>query len=107
MRGRLGTRDPLGRGRVISKWRSVRQRTLRLSALSDVLGDENMFTNSGHTLFDAALHYDLSKFDPRFTGAMLQVNGNNGLTSQDDVRSSNYCYLDQGRTVLGSLRYRW
>ena len=69
--------------------------------------DENTFKNSGHTLFDAALHYDLSKFDSRFNGARLQVNVNNVFDTQDDVCSSNYCYLDQGRTVLGSLRYRW
>ncbi|MBS0270017.1 MAG: TonB-dependent siderophore receptor [Proteobacteria bacterium] len=69
--------------------------------------DENTFKNSGHTLFDAALHYDLAKFDPRFAGARLQINANNVFDTRDDVCSSNYCYLDQGRTVLGSLRYRW
>jgi iron complex outermembrane receptor protein len=69
--------------------------------------DANTYTNSGHTLFDAALHYDLAKFDPRFSGARLQVNANNIFDTQDDVCSSDYCYLDQGRTVIGSLRYRW
>lgn len=69
--------------------------------------DENTFKNSGHTLFDAALHYDLSKYDSRFKGALLQVNANNIFDTQDDVCSSNYCYLDQGRSVLASLRYRW
>jgi len=69
--------------------------------------DENTFKNSGHTLFDAALHYDLEKFNPSFKGARLQVNVNNIFDTQDDVCSFNYCYLDQGRLVIGSLRYRW
>jgi iron complex outermembrane receptor protein len=69
--------------------------------------EENTFKNSGHTLFDAALHYDLSKLDSRFDGARLQINVNNIFNTRDDVCSWNYCYLDQGRMVLGSLRYRW
>jgi iron complex outermembrane receptor protein len=37
----------------------------------------------------------------------LQINVNNIFNTRDDVCSWNYCYLDQGRMVLGSLRYRW
>jgi len=69
--------------------------------------DENTFKNSGHTLFDLAAHYDLGKLDPKFTGARLQMNVNNLFDTRDDVCSFDYCYLDQGRTILGSLRYRW
>ncbi|CAA2140812.1 TonB-dependent siderophore receptor [Hyphomicrobium sp. ghe19] len=69
--------------------------------------DENTFKNAGHTLFDMAAHYDLSRFDPSLKGARLQLNINNVADKEVDVCSSNYCYLDQGRTVIGSLRYRW
>lgn len=69
--------------------------------------DENTFKNAGHALFDMAAHYDLSRLDPSLKGAHLQVNINNIADKQVDVCSSNYCYLDQGRTVIGSLRYRW
>jgi iron complex outermembrane receptor protein len=52
-------------------------------------------------------HYDLARFNPNLKGARLQVNINNIADKQVDVCSFDYCYLDQGRTVIGSLRYRW
>lgn len=69
--------------------------------------DQNTFENSAHALMDAAAHYDLQGLSQEFAGARLQLNVNNVFDKQDDVCSSDYCYLDQGRTVLGSLRYRW
>ncbi len=69
--------------------------------------DQNTFENSAHALMDAAAHYDLQDLSQQFAGARLQLNVNNVFDKQDDVCSSDYCYLDQGRTVLGSLRYRW
>lgn len=69
--------------------------------------DENTFKNSGHALFDMAARYDLSKLASSMKGASLQLNVSNIFDTQDDVCSFDYCYLDQGRTVLGSIRYRW
>lgn len=69
--------------------------------------DENTFKNAGHTLFDMESHYDLSRLDRSLKGARLQLNINNIADKRVDVCSDNYCYLDQGRTVIGSLRYRW
>jgi iron complex outermembrane receptor protein len=69
--------------------------------------DENTFKNAGHTLFDMESHYDLARLDPTLRGARLQLNINNIADKRVDVCSSDYCYLDQGRTVIGSLRYRW
>lgn len=69
--------------------------------------DENTFKNAGHTLFDMESHYDLARLDPSLKGARLQLNINNIADKRVDVCSSDYCYLDQGRTVIGSLRYRW
>ncbi|MFT3732144.1 MAG: TonB-dependent siderophore receptor [Hyphomicrobium sp.] len=69
--------------------------------------DANTYKNAGHTLFDMAVHYDLVRLDPSLRGAYLQVNANNIANKQVDVCSDDYCYLDQGRTVIGSVRYRW
>ena len=81
---------------------------LGVRAIGTSFGDEeNTFKNSGHALFDLAARYDLSKLGSGFKGATLQLNVSNVFDTQDDVCSSGYCYLDQGRTVLGSLRYRW
>lgn len=67
--------------------------------------DRNTFENKAHTLFDAAAHYDLDAVG--FSGARLQLNVNNVFDKMVEVCSDDYCYQDQGRTVLGSLRYRW
>lgn len=69
--------------------------------------DENTFKNEAHALFDAAAHYDLAGISQAFAGTRLQINATNIFDKQDDVCSSNYCYLDQGRTVQASVRYRW
>lgn len=69
--------------------------------------EENTFGNEARALVDAAAHYDLAALDPKFTGARLQLNATNIFDTEKDVCSSNYCYRDQGRSVLGSLRYRW
>ena len=54
-----------------------------------------------------AAHYDLAGLAAQFAGARLQLNVTNIADKRDTVCSDNYCYQDQGRTVLGSLRYRW
>lgn len=69
--------------------------------------DENTFKNEARTLVDAAAHYDLEGFDPQFKGARLQFNVSNIFDTEKDVCQADYCYRDQGRMILGSLRYRW
>lgn len=69
--------------------------------------DRNTLENGAHALVDAAAHYDLAGLGAAFAGARLQLNVNNVFDKLEDVCSDNYCYQDQGRTVLGSLRYRW
>ncbi|WP_153020072.1 hypothetical protein [Paramesorhizobium deserti] len=46
-------------------------------------------------------------FNPKWKGARLQVNATNLLDEDDDVCTNGYCYVDQGRTVIASMRYRW
>jgi len=37
----------------------------------------------------------------------FQVNATNLLDEDGQVCTSNYCYWDEGRKVIASLRYRW
>lgn len=69
--------------------------------------DRNTFENGARGIVDAAMHYDLAGLSPQFDGARLQLNVSNVFDKLVDTCSSDYCYQDQGRTVLGSLRYRW
>lgn len=69
--------------------------------------DRNTFENGARGIVDAAMHYDLVGLSPQFDGARLQLNVSNVFDKLVDTCSSDYCYQDQGRTVLGSLRYRW
>jgi len=69
--------------------------------------DRNTFKNDARGIVDAAVHYDLAGLDAQFAGARLQLNVSNVFDKLVDTCSSDYCYQDQGRTILGSLRYRW
>ncbi len=69
--------------------------------------DTNTFENGARGIVDAAAHYDLAGLDAQFAGARLQLNVTNVFDKLVDTCSDDYCYEDQGRTVLGSLRYRW
>ncbi len=69
--------------------------------------DRNSFENGARGIVDAAMHYDLVGLSPQFDGARLQLNVSNAFDKLVDTCSSDYCYQDQGRTILGSLRYRW
>ena len=69
--------------------------------------DENTFKNDDRTFLDLAAHYELVGLDSRFNGARLQLNVNNVADLEKDICQSDYCYRDKGRTILGSLRYRW
>jgi iron complex outermembrane receptor protein len=69
--------------------------------------DRNTFENGARGIVDAAMHYDLAGLSPQFEGARLQVNISNVFDKLVDTCSNDYCYQDQGRTILGSIRYRW
>jgi iron complex outermembrane receptor protein len=69
--------------------------------------DRNTFKNGARGIVDAEGHYDLAGLDAQFAGARLQLNVSNVFDKLVDTCSNDYCYEDQGRTVLGSLRYRW
>ncbi len=63
--------------------------------------------NSPTTFVDARLTYDFEKLSPKLKGFSAQVNAQNLLDKVDQVCTAGYCYFNQGRKVLASLRYRW
>jgi iron complex outermembrane receptor protein len=69
--------------------------------------DYNTTKNSSRALVDASISYDFAAIDKDFEGLKLQVNATNLFNRQDSVCSAGYCYRDQGRTVIGSLKYAW
>ncbi|MDQ1081556.1 TonB-dependent siderophore receptor [Pseudoroseomonas cervicalis] len=61
------------------------------------------------TLFDAAISYDLSKLGTTFNGFNAQVNARN-LEDKRFVASCGSlgsCFYGEGRSVIGTLAYRW
>lgn len=63
--------------------------------------------NKPRTLLDATLRYDLEKLDPRLKGMRVQVNATNLLDKVEQTCTAGFCYFDEGRKVIASLRYRW
>jgi iron complex outermembrane recepter protein len=78
--------------------------------IGDSYGDlANTISIPSYTLFDAAIHYDLSNLDRRLRGVQIAVNATN-LFNKYYVASCttlSSCFLGSGRTVIGSVRYTW
>ena len=64
----------------------------------------NTKRNESYTLADAVVHYDLGG---DLDGARLALNVNNLFDERYITCESSYCYRGQGRSVIGSVRYRW
>jgi len=67
----------------------------------------SIIDNEARTFVDASLRYDLVNLDKRLEGAQFQINATNLLNEKKQVCSSNYCYFDEGRKIIASVRYRW
>ncbi|EIM30179.1 TonB-dependent siderophore receptor [Microvirga lotononidis] len=79
---------------------------LRYSGTS--YGDsQNTFENDARLFVDALVSYDLSKLNPSLKGAEARLNVKNLFDKREPVCESGYCYLDEGRQIIGSLRYRF
>ncbi|WP_281685300.1 TonB-dependent siderophore receptor [Thalassobaculum salexigens] len=82
---------------------------LELGAGARYLGETyddsaNTNTNDAVTMFDARISYDLDMLAP---GASIGLTGTN-LTDEEHITcEAGYCYRGRGRTVIGSLTYRW
>lgn len=69
--------------------------------------DANSFENESRVLVDAAVSYDFGYRNPDLKGLQLQVNAKNLFNTEKAICSAGSCYWDEGRTVYGSLRYRF
>lgn len=63
--------------------------------------------NKPSAFVDARLSYDFEHLDPKLKGVSAQVNATNLLDKIEQVCSGGYCYYNEGRKVIASLRYRW
>jgi iron complex outermembrane receptor protein len=69
--------------------------------------DENTDRNPGAAYLDASLSYDFGKKTPNLDGLSLAISATNLADRREEVCTEGYCYYGQGRTVLGSLKYKW
>ncbi len=69
--------------------------------------DANTAKNSGVGYLDAALSYDFGVSSPDLKGLSLSVSATNLADRREQVCTDGYCYTGQGRTVLGSLKFKW
>ncbi|MBP1858438.1 TonB-dependent siderophore receptor [Rhizobium herbae] len=69
--------------------------------------DENTDRNPGAAYLDASLSYDFGKRTPQLDGLSLAISATNLADRRERVCTEGYCYYGQGRTVLGSLKYKW
>lgn len=63
--------------------------------------------NEARAFVDGKISYDFEAIDPKLKGVRLQVNGYNLFDKVEQVCTAGYCYYDEGRKVIASLRYRW
>ena len=76
--------------------------------VGESFGDDlNTFKNEDRIFVDAALSYDFGARNPKLEGLKLQVNAKNLFNVRKPVCTAGNCYWDEGRSVFGSLRYRF
>jgi iron complex outermembrane receptor protein len=80
-----------------------------LRYLTGAYGDTTeSFAIPTHTLYDAAIRYDLGELSPTLKGFRVAVNGSNlGDKEVATCIAATECYYGPRRTVLGTLSYRW
>ncbi len=66
-----------------------------------------VLNNSARTFVDAAVRYDLGKLNSAMDGVKLQVNATNLLNEVNQVCTAGFCYYDEGRKVVASVKYRF
>lgn len=67
----------------------------------------NTQENAAYTMTDAMLRYDLAGLSPSMQGFELGLNASNLFDVDTAVCNSGTCAWMAGRSVIGSLRYRW
>lgn len=66
-----------------------------------------ILNNQARTFVDASVRYDLGVVNPSFEGVRLQLNATNLLNEVEQLCTTGFCYFDEGRKVVASLRYRF
>ncbi|WP_295805809.1 TonB-dependent siderophore receptor [uncultured Nitratireductor sp.] len=69
--------------------------------------DANTTVNDDRYYVDMALRYDFGARNPKLDGLRLQVNATNLLDERGVTCTADYCYRDEGRSVVASMRYRF
>jgi iron complex outermembrane recepter protein len=69
--------------------------------------DANLDKNSARALVDAAISYDFSHLGGNFEGVSAQLNATNIFDDRESLCNGAFCYREEGRNVIGSLRYRF
>lgn len=69
--------------------------------------DTNTLVNASRALVDASLSFDFKAISADYEGLSLQVNASNLFNRRETTCTGGYCYLDTGRSVIGTLRYTW
>ena len=69
--------------------------------------NRTIIENKARAFVDAKASYDFETVAPKLKGVRLQVNATNLLDDVSQVCTAGYCYFDEGRKVVASLRYRW
>lgn len=71
-------------------------------------GDKlNLMHNPAATLFDVSLSYEPGYAHPALKGWQARLSVQNLADKQLQICSTGYCYLGQGRQIVGSVRYKW
>ena len=69
--------------------------------------NRDVIKNHPRAFFDAKASYDFEYVNPKLKGVRLQVNATNVFDKIEQVCTGSYCYYNEGRKVIASLRYRW
>ncbi|WP_112949535.1 TonB-dependent siderophore receptor [Rhizobium sp.] len=79
-----------------------------IRAMSDSFtSDSNTAKNAGVGYLDAVVSYDFGVSSPELKGLSLSVSATNLTDRREQVCTDGYCYTGQGRTVMGSLKFKW
>jgi len=79
-----------------------------IRAMSDSFtSDANTAKNAGVGYLDAVVSYDFGVSSPELKGLSLSVSATNLADRREQVCTDGYCYTGQGRTVMGSLKFKW
>jgi iron complex outermembrane recepter protein len=77
---------------------------LNSASYKDTTNDEK---NHKAVYLDAVATYDFGKQRPDLAGLSASLSVKNIFDKRLEVCTDGYCYFGQGRTVLGSLKYKW